>query len=316
MKIGIPKGLLYSKYHVFAETFFSELGAEIVVSPDTNKEVLDAGVKLCVDDACLPVKVFHGHASWLCGKCDAVLVPRFMTIERKKYICPMFCGLPEMIAGSIQNIPHLISEPIYSVKTSNIFNWACRSARIVTKSKSRIEKAFCAALSKQKEYRQGYNDKGFRYTVALTGHSYNIDDTFINMNLVRKLNDLNIGVVTSEHTDRSHIDKEVDTLFKEPFWYFAQQYYGSAVHLYKTGRIDGIVYISSFSCGVDSVVVELIRDAVQNFPFLLLKIDEHTGEAAFDTRIEAFTDMLERRALIDNNRPKDGQHLPCSQGAV
>jgi predicted nucleotide-binding protein (sugar kinase/HSP70/actin superfamily) len=28
---------------------------------------------------------------------------------------------------------------------------------------------------------------------------------------------------------------------------------------------------------------------------LVLKIDEQTGEAGFDTRIEAFTDMLERR---------------------
>ena len=29
MKVGIPKGLLYCKYHPFLVTFFSELGAEI-----------------------------------------------------------------------------------------------------------------------------------------------------------------------------------------------------------------------------------------------------------------------------------------------
>ncbi len=316
MKLGIPKGLLYSKYHVFAETFFSELGAEIVVSPDTNKQTLDAGVKLCVDDACLPIKVFHGHAAWLRHKCDAVLIPRFMTVEKKKYICPMFCGLPDMIARSIPGMPPLISEAVYSLDERNIFGWAVRSARILTRSKSRIKKAFEYALSNQKQCEQGYNGKGFDYTVSLIGHSYNTDDTYINMNLIRKLASMGIGVVTHEHVDTSNINDQVGKLFKQPFWYFAEQYYGAAVHLYKTGKIDGIVYISSFSCGVDSVVVELIRSAVHDFPFLLLKIDEHTGAAAFDTRLEAFADMLERRAFIGNNRSKDGKHLPCGQGVV
>ena len=30
MKVGIPKGLMYCKYHPFLVTFFSELGAEII----------------------------------------------------------------------------------------------------------------------------------------------------------------------------------------------------------------------------------------------------------------------------------------------
>jgi hypothetical protein len=127
MKIGIPKGLLYSKFHVFAETFFNCLGEEIIVSPDTNKEILDSGVNLCVDDACLPVKVYHGHVAWLRDKCDYILVPRFMTMEKKKYICPMFCGLPEMIINSIRDLPGVISEPVYSLDKNEVYNWSVRS---------------------------------------------------------------------------------------------------------------------------------------------------------------------------------------------
>lgn len=63
MKIGIPRGLLYTKYHRFAQAFINELGAEAVVSPPTGKAILDEGARLCVDDACLPVKVLHGHAA-------------------------------------------------------------------------------------------------------------------------------------------------------------------------------------------------------------------------------------------------------------
>ncbi|MDV3427210.1 MAG: acyl-CoA dehydratase activase-related protein, partial [Bacillota bacterium] len=53
MKVGIPKSLLYYKYYPFIETFFIELGAEIVLSKSTNKEILNNGVKFCVDEACL-----------------------------------------------------------------------------------------------------------------------------------------------------------------------------------------------------------------------------------------------------------------------
>ncbi len=56
-----------------------------------------------------------------------------------------------------------------------------------------------------------------------------------------------------------------------------------------------MVHISSFACGIDSVVTELIKDKIEDFPYMILKIDEQTGEAGFDTRIEAFTDMLSRR---------------------
>ncbi|MGE5494008.1 MAG: acyl-CoA dehydratase activase-related protein [Burkholderiales bacterium] len=316
MKIGIPKGLLYSKYHIFAQAFLTRLGAEIVVSPDTNKQILDEGVKLCVDDACLPIKVFHGHVSWLRGKCDAVLIPRFVTIEDKKYICPMFCGLIEMIKNSVPGIPHIIGEPIFSLSENKLFEWAVNTARPLTRNKKEIYSAFKHALAEQKKKKTDAKDCGYAFKAALTGHIYNLSDPFINMNLIEKLGRLNIGVVTPDSVAEADIKREVGMLFKKPFWYFAQQYYGSAVHLYKSGSTHGIVYVSAFSCGVDSVVIELIRGAVGDFPFMVLKLDEHTGEAAFNTRIEAFADMLKRRALIGNNVSQNGQRLPCGQSVV
>lgn len=105
MKIGIPKGLLYYKYHPFFMTFFTELGAETIVSEDTNKSILDQGVRYCVDEACMPVKVFHGHVASLRDKCDAILIPRIMQVRKREYICPKFCGLPEMVVYNIPDLP-------------------------------------------------------------------------------------------------------------------------------------------------------------------------------------------------------------------
>jgi predicted nucleotide-binding protein (sugar kinase/HSP70/actin superfamily) len=301
MKIGVPQGLLYSKYQTFIKTFLEEIGAEIVVSPDTNKQILDEGVRYCIDEACLPMKVFHGHVSWLKDRCDAVLIPRFMGIKEKEYICPMFCGLIEMVSNSIPRLPCLIDTPIYSTDGYMLSTWAKKTGHAVTKDRSRVAAAFEKALQTYGNSKTGFNDLGYPYKVGLIGHAYNIYDRFINMDLKNKLNRSGIGVITSEYVDRTDIDAEVGKLFKKPFWTFAQDYYGAAVSIFKTRKADGIIYLSSFSCGIDSVVTELIKSEMEDFPFMVLKLDEHTGEAGFDTRLEAFADMFKRRCGIGRN---------------
>lgn len=295
MKVGIPKGLLYYKYKPFFTTFFEELGAEIIESPDTNKEILDLGVKLCTDEACLPIKVFHGHVEKIKDKCDLILVPRIMQVEKREFICPKFCGIPEMIENNIKDLPLITKAPIYSYSADKFINWAYETGKLFTKSYVKIQKAFEDALKEQNNFKEGIDDEGFQYKIALIGHTYNIYDNFINMNLVKKLNGFGIGVITHEVVDDSIKHMEIKKLFKRPFWTFAREYYGFASYAVKNKLIDGIIYLSSFACGIDSVIVELLKLEFADVPFLLLKIDEHTGEAGFDTRVEAFVDMLTRR---------------------
>lgn len=295
MKVGIPKALLYYRYYPFFETFFTELGAEIVTSENTNKRILDEGVKYCTDEACLPVKIFHGHIASIKDKCDVLLIPRIMSIRKRESICPKFCGLPEMVISNIPNLPKTITYPIYAENKKKLYTWATNAGHFVTRSNMKIKSALNYAVNKQHEFRGGLKDAGYKINVALVGHPYNIYDSFINMNLVEKLNKLDIGVITEENMEEDKINEEVSKLFKRPFWSFARNYYGFSVYLALNKKIDGIIYLSSFECGIDSVVIELIKNKIDSFPMLILKIDEQTGEAGFDTRIEAFSDMLKRR---------------------
>ncbi|MCT8975461.1 acyl-CoA dehydratase activase-related protein [Clostridium sp. CX1] len=295
MKVGIPKGLLYYKYYPFFETFFTELGAEIITSPDTNKEILDIGVKHSVDEACLPVKVFHGHVASIKDKCDIIFIPRIMQLDTREFICPKFCGLPEMVLNSISDMPKAIIYPIYASTEKELKKWVKTTGKLFTKNLTTIEKAYRSAIDAQKNYKCGIRDNGYNLNVALVGHPYNIYDNFTNMNVVKKLNKLGIGVITEENIDSCIIRNQVKDLFKRPFWTFAKNSYGFSTYLAENRKIDGLVYMSSFACGIDSVVIELIKDRLGSFPVLILKIDEHTGEAGFDTRLEAFADMLERR---------------------
>jgi predicted nucleotide-binding protein (sugar kinase/HSP70/actin superfamily) len=69
---------------------------------------------------------------------------------------------------------------------------------------------------------------------------------------------------------------------------------GAAFTYMNLSGISGVIYLSPFACGVDSLTLEFIERKLfkKGIPFLKLTVDEHTGEAGFDTRLEAFLDMI------------------------
>lgn len=311
MRVGLPKGLLYTKYYPFFYTFIKNLRVEVVISEDTNKDILNKGVKYSVDEACLPIKIFHGHVASIKDKCDLIIIPRIMYAREREYICPKFCGLPEMIKNSIPGMPPITEIPLNINSEKSIYKWSKKVGFMITSNLYLVETAYLKAKKAQEDYKCGLYDKKYKMNILLLGHPYNIYDTYVNMDLVKKLHKLNVGVRTEECIPQKYIDMESNKLFKKPFWVFAKNGYGAASYAMNEKNINGIIYVSSFACGIDSVVIELIKDKISNFPFLVLKIDEQTGEAGLNTRIEAFIDMLERRCRIENNISTYGKRVHC-----
>ena len=85
--IGLPRGMLYYRYGTLWRTFFTELGADIVVSEPTTHRIAEEGMSITIDEACLSVKVFFGHVNDLLGKCDYIFVPRINSFGRKNSLC-------------------------------------------------------------------------------------------------------------------------------------------------------------------------------------------------------------------------------------
>ena len=75
------------------KTFFEELGAEVMVSPETTQSMLEAGSSRVVADTCLPVKVFMGHVLSLVEDCDYIFIPAIRSVKEKAYNCSKFFGL-------------------------------------------------------------------------------------------------------------------------------------------------------------------------------------------------------------------------------
>ena len=220
-----------------------------------------------------------------------------------------------MIVHSIPGMPPVTSAPLYMHSKKSLFQWCVSSGSAITRSRSRIRHAFELALKAQNSHKTGIMDQK-DITVMLAGHPYIVYDAFLNMDLVNQLKAKGIGILTEEFAPCAASESQVKKLLKKPFWTFQRNLFGASAALYEQKKIHGIIYLSSFACGIDSVVIDLIRFHTGDFPMLVIKFDEHTGEAGVDTRLEAFTDMLERRVLNEDNRPTYGQCLYSRQNPV
>ena len=97
IKIGIPRGLYYYKYNILWKEFFKELGCDIIVSPETNFEILENGKKYSASEMCLSLKIYIGHFFYLKDKVDYVLVPRIVCEKINSESCTNFIALYDII---------------------------------------------------------------------------------------------------------------------------------------------------------------------------------------------------------------------------
>jgi predicted nucleotide-binding protein (sugar kinase/HSP70/actin superfamily) len=323
VKVGIPRGLMYYYYYPLWKEYFTNLGAEVITSPKTNKAILDMGVKSALDETCLPVKLFYGHVIWLKDRVDYIFIPRLISVERKEYICPKFMGLPDMIKANVNNLPGVIDTTLdMSKSTNNKLKFAREIGLIFSGNPWVIAKAWKKATAKQREFEallinkkmfpqeaMDYLEKknnrilevnNYRLKIALLGHGYNIYEEYISMNIINKLRERGVSVHTADLLEAEEINKEAAKLPKRMFWTFGRKSIGGA-GFYVNNKVDGIIHIASFGCGPDSLVGELILRQTRrtsDIPILALTIDEHTGEAGVVTRLEAFLDMLSRRVAL------------------
>lgn len=325
IKVGIPRGMLYYDYCVLWKEFFNNLGLEVIISPKTNKAILDRGVETCVDEACLPVKIFHGHVDYLKDKVDYIFIPKIISVYKREYGCPKHLGLPEMVKHSIEGLPPIIDTNINLRRSEkNLKTIVIEIGKNFEESPRKIYAAFKTAYDKYKDSVDmmtsgiipidiiGKHDaftlikntkKENSKKILLLGHSYNVYDQYINMDLGKKLKKAGYDVITAEMIEDNKVRYYASMLPKRMFWTNGQRILGSAFSFMEEESICGIIYVSAFGCGLDSVLIDLVERKAKEkrIPFLLITIDEQTGEAGVNTRVEAFTDMLEWRSKNEDN---------------
>lgn len=316
--VGLPSTLFYFTDAPLWETFLENLGFQVATSPPTNKQILDDGIRVTVTDACVPIKIYHGHAIALKDKVDYLFIPRYVSLEKGETFCPKFLGLPDMIKSSIPGLPEIIAPEIELKKP---FSWLrlCRElAEATGSSLVNVARALGKAFRVQKQYKRilqlGYlPQEGMRLLkkkilpskpknnqdlqIAVLGYPYQIHDPYVNVNLLEHLKNLGVHIWTIEMLTENMLRPYRNIMPKNHFWHFSNRVMWSLYYCIHKIKLDGVIHVTAFACGPDAMVDKFMELELKDkkVPFISLTIDEHSAEAGVITRLEAFVDMIRHR---------------------
>ncbi|HHU63247.1 MAG TPA: hypothetical protein GXZ32_03415 [Clostridiales bacterium] len=323
MRVGIPRALLYWYYIPLWETFFKELGVEVITTPPTTKGIINKGIKHSVPEICLPIKIYMGHVFELLDRgADCLFIPRMVSIKKMTTFCPKFLGMPDMVRFAVEDRNCRILSPHIKAPTENIARLSnfIEIGEFFNKDKKTTARALKRAEKVWLKYRslnmQGYTcAEALDYingkaplpvkekkdvTIGLMGYVYNIYDSFISMDVLTKLKNLDVNVLTFEMIKPKTLNAPIKKLNKALFWDFSNKIFAAGMHFLDNPNIDGIIHVTAFNCGPDSFLGKLmeIKSEACKKPFMTIRVDEHTGESHMNTRLEAFIDMLRRRDFV------------------
>lgn len=314
-KIGIPKAFLYFRYGIFWEVFLSGLGFDVVVSEDTTRATLDAGEAISVDETCLASKIFLGHVADLADRCDAVFIPSFECANHRAGFCTKFNGLPDIVFNTFRDreveVLTLCIEDVTDVrKTRDAYIAFARdmgaskreAALAYKRAKQAHEKAIDSANAAQAETirllrkykglvaRDETGTEEAPLSIMLVAHPYVSHDAFLARDIIEPLEDMNAYVLYADRCDRKKAFKKSFEFSETLPWIINRELIGSL--LSSKDDIDGIIAVSSFPCGPDSMFCDALIRYVDDMPILNLIIDGQNGRAGLQTRIESFIDIL------------------------
>ena len=322
MRVGIPKSLMYYKLFPLWKTFLQELGMEVVTSDGAVYQILRKGVPF-YEDSCLPLKLLIPHSQSLVGKVDVLFLPRLISLDRRYILCPKFRGAPDVLKLALKDKLE-IWDGVIDLRQGQrglkdfFRDMAKRTGIDIRKVRRAYRKGEERYQAFNKELTERINNLGteeifaletpcppaiendHRHTVALIGRSYNLFDPFINKDLLALTKGLGIKIVTSNTIPVRERERMVVPLSKEIYWETAREIVGSILYFAEHGIADGIIFVSSFKCGIDALMQEFLKRQVGtnkrgNIPFMTLTFDEHTAVEGIRTRLEAFLDLIDQR---------------------
>lgn len=298
IKIGIPKSLLYYYYKDLWINFFKYLKIDIILSDISNKEILEKGNTLSNDEACLSLKLYLGHVNNLINKCDYILVPRLFSVKKNEQVCTNFNCLYDLVNNTFNDINILNYNVDLTTKDSELLGFL-NLGKDLGFSYINSYNAYKFAKKKYLEQRlekedvQENNLKKDNLKILIAAHPYITYDNLIGKPIIDYLKNENITIIYSDAINHKLIDDECEKISTDIHWTHSKKVMAS-INYYKD-KVDGIIMISSFPCGPDSLSNELAIRKIKNIPILKLIMEDINSDIGIITRLESFFDILKQK---------------------
>ncbi|MBQ9991140.1 MAG: CoA-substrate-specific enzyme activase [Lachnospiraceae bacterium] len=319
--VGIPRALMIYKFFPMAYKFFTGLGYNVLLSPESDEEIIGLAQETTVEETCYPIKLMHGHMEWLARQgVDYVFVPSVRTIKHEtsrvehNYGCVYMQTAPGFIAkllnyeqrgitllSPLLNMdmgkPQLaqsmleIGAKLGKNKAVCGIHMAAGAAamKACEKQTEKLGKEVLASLQRE--------DK----VLVLITRNYGISDRVLNMGIPGELLKRGCRVLTLSHLEAHDLD--ISREYPNVYWPFGQHIL-SGVHLIKNHPNLYAVYLTNHGCGPDTMLSHLVKEVMGDKPYLSIEVDEHQSAVGVVTRIEAFLNSLK---YTENKMTAGGQ---------
>ncbi|MBN2432480.1 MAG: hypothetical protein JXQ27_13470 [Acidobacteria bacterium] len=307
--IGLPQTMYTLDRFQLWNTFFRELGYDLLLSPQTNRAITNAGEDTVVSEPCFPIKVAHGHVKWLIDQgVKHIFLPNIINgetpyLEVESFMCPWGQTLPFVIkaAPGFQRY-----EDIFLAPTLHLREGEQSVARELTEffrgsplrhKRTEIERALAAGYQAQRRFLGRLQEAGRRAVarlaetgeigIVLVGRPYNVNDSGVNLDVPKKLRDYyGVNVIPMDFLPVDEVP--ITDVNENMFWNYGRKIIAAA-KIIRDNPLLHMIYITNFKCGPDSYVKHFIGKA-SGKPFLVLQFDGHSNDAGVMTRCEAYLD--------------------------
>ena len=313
-RIGIPMGLNMYELYPFWHRLFTDLGFQVVQSPESDHALYALGQRTIPSDtACYPAKLLHGHIEWLLRQgVDAIFYPclSYNFDEGKgdnHYNCPVVAYYPEVLRLNVPGLKRVKFMSDYlGIHRPKDFE------RLFPKAldryfpgipKREVRDAVRAAYAAYDEYMAEVRRKGAALmkdarakgipVIILCGRPYHIDPE-ISHGIDQQIGQLGAVVVTEDSVNMDVAKFRVNVLNQ---WTYHSRLYSAAQYVATCGDPGvNLVQLVSFGCGVDAITTDEVRRILADGHRLYtqLKIDEITNPGAVRIRLRSLFAALEQ----------------------
>ena len=298
IRIGIPRSFLYYRHYILWKAFFEGLGCTLILSPITNRNIINEGKNLSVDESCLPSKIYLGHIKYLSDKCDYILVPRICDYGRGNRVCMKFTGLYDVVHNLFPNV-NILDYNIEYLKFRFEFFEFIKIGFRVNKNIFKILYYYFKGKLKEREYNlclvwnQINTLKSNKLKILIVAHPYVIYDDYLGGTIKKFLKDNDIDILYSDRMDRKESIYYAKEFSSTLYFLYSKEIIGSV--FYYKDAVDGIIFLSSFPCGPDSLVNELAIRKLEGIPTINVILDDSDADSGLITRLESFVDIIKAR---------------------
>lgn len=326
-KVGIPRVLNMYENYPFWYTFFTMLGFQVILSPQSNRQIYELGIESIPSESeCYPAKLVHGHVNWLIKQGLSYIFFPCIPYERKEvedannhYNCPIVTSYGENIKNNMEELkeknicfqnPFLSfeNEKILAKRLVDYFMKDCKTEENTLPvfddlSENEIRRAVHAGFAELTKCRLDIQAKGeevLHYLeehhckgIVLAGRPYHIDPE-INHGIPELINSYGIAVLTEDSISHlANVDRPTIVMDQ---WMYHSRLYRAASYVRTNEQLE-LIQLNSFGCGLDAVTADQVNDILSKSGkiYTILKIDEVNNLGAARIRIRSLISAVNDR---------------------